>query len=293
LGSHLPDWSKVKNNICPVCLAIYQSKKYPYKKSGFPEYVKCRNCWSLYLNPMPNQSDLNNYYANLAEDGAYSPVMGVYREKSIEHFIEYCDVKVNGVNWLDFGCFDGYLLQAVQELGAIPWGIEIQAKARESANLIAGGRVVSEPDQFEFDSFDVVSMKDSIEHLVDPGSTFEKISKKVVTGSKLFIQTPNANSYTSQVLRGRWPGLNSPEHTIVFSDKGLEIFLRRYGWEVVKKKHIKKKLSIGYVLHQLSNFGGFSTVANKIARLLPGKIQAAELDFFGGEFFVYAIKNKI
>ncbi len=240
---------------------------------------------------MPIQSDLNKYYENLAITGTYSESMAKYRENSIDKFLKLSQISNYDLNWLDFGCFDGFLLKRVKDLGAKVWGVEIQEKARQTANVVAEGKVVSDIKLMKSFNVEVISMKDSIEHLLNLELIFQEFSERASLGCKLFIQTPNASSLASKILSGRWPGLNSPEHTVVFSSRGLEVFLKRHGWIIDQKYSVSKKLSIGYVLHQLSNFGGFANVARSAEKLLPNWIKKLELNFIGGEFFVSAYKE--
>lgn len=275
---------------CPVCLKQGLSYIYPYRKDNFPPYYKCMECDSLYLYPMPSQENLDKYYKSLSTSGSYSESMGKFRINSINHFLDLSEISNYEGNWLDFGCFDGFLLKRVRDLGAKVWGVEIQELARQKASLIADGKVFSEIKLLTGVKFDFISMKDSIEHLLDPDEVFREFSKRINPECKLFIQTPNATSLTSKFFRGRWPGLNSPEHTIIFSSRGLEFFLKRHGWVIDQEFPVSKKLSIGYVLHQLSNFGGFAKLARTVEKILPTWIKKTELTFIGGEFIILAHK---
>jgi hypothetical protein len=176
--------------------------------------------------------------------------------------------------------------------GFVGFGVEIQNTARLSAQAIAYGKVVDVLDNKSInEKMNTVSMKDSIEHLTEPDQVFFEILNVIDEKAVLFIQTPNATSYSAFMFKKYWACLNSPEHTVIFSKRGLTIFLDRHGWAVRKTKPISKLLTIGYVLTQLENFGSYQNQAHFLKKILPNFIKNWKLRFFGGEFFVEAIRQ--
>jgi len=264
-----------------------------YKKKHHPPYFRCTRCKTLSLNPMPSSWQLMNYYTELNENGSYSKEIGKQRNHSILDFLDKCTPNSPGKNWLDYGCFDGYLLEQIQFQGYTGFGVEIQDEARISASLRATGKVFESlnENQVEY-KMGVISMKDSIEHLVDPNSLFIELIDLIDHQTELFIQTPNTRSLSALIHGKKWACLNSPEHTVIFSKKGLDIFLSRHGWEIKTVKRVSKLLTIGYVLNQLVNFGGYRKQANYLSRITPQKIKNIEVRFMGGEIFVHAVRRE-
>ena len=77
-----------------------------------------------------------------------------------------------------------------------------------------------------------------------------------------------------------------------FSKRGLEIFLKRHGWEVKETKRVSKLLTVGYVLMQLENFGSYRKQSRFLFKITPKIIKNIKMRFLGGEFFVHAIRQK-
>ena len=277
---------------CPACLNTKRMMKVGYRKTGHPPYFRCYECRTLLLHPMPNNLELRIYYEKLAEFGSYSKTQTSFRDQSILDFLDNCLTRPDGRNWLDYGCFDGYLLKNIQARGFVGFGVEIQNAARLSAQAIANGKVVDVLEKNSINErIDIVSMKDSIEHLTNPDQVFLEILNVTDSNAEIFIQTPNATSFSSFILKKNWACLNSPEHTIIFSEKGLTIFLDRNGWEVQRVKVISKFLTFEYVLMQLENFGSYQSQARFLRKILPNSFKNLKLRFFGGEFFVKAIRK--
>jgi 2-polyprenyl-3-methyl-5-hydroxy-6-metoxy-1,4-benzoquinol methylase len=241
---------------------------------------------------MPSPMHLISHYKNLSKTGSYSKANSHFRHHSILDFLDRCKPTSLGKNWLDYGCFDGGLLQDIQHQGYVGFGVEIQEESRLIAQSRATGKVVeSLKENLIEHKISIISMKDSIEHLVDPNDLFIDLVNLIEHETDLFIQTPNARSLSALILGKRWACLNSPEHTILFSKHSLKIFLNRHGWEVKETKRVSKLLTIGYVLNQLEHFGGFQKQSRFLLRITPKIIKNIELRFLGGEFFAHAVRQ--
>jgi hypothetical protein len=265
-----------------------------YFKINQPTYKQCDFCESLFLHPYPTYEELSSYYAEMGKYGSYSMENSHFRNHSILSFLKNCKIIASKEfkNWLDYGCFDGFIFDEIQNRGFVGFGVEIQSQARESAQSKAKGRVSHSIETINLnDQIHVISMKDSIEHLLDPNVVFKGFSRIASHNAQLFIQTPNATSLSALIFKKKWACLNSPEHTIIFSKKGLEVFLIRHGWKVQKTRIVFKVLTIGYVLSQLENFGSFQQEARKITRLMPVWVKDIKMPFIGGEIFIHAVRG--
>jgi 2-polyprenyl-3-methyl-5-hydroxy-6-metoxy-1,4-benzoquinol methylase len=279
---------------CPACLNVTGALNFGYRRNSQPTYKKCGACKTLYLDPMPTENHLKNYYNSLSESGSYEKNSSFFRESSIDSFVSKCKRTIGQGNWLDFGCFDGYLIKLVQNNGFKGFGVELQETPRVTAQEIAHGEVVASlPSNRIGVTMEVISMKDSIEHLTNPNKIFSDFSMMVENNAEIYIQTPNATSFVARISSNRWVCLNSPEHTVLFSHKGLMLFLKRHGWTIVRTRPVFKSLQIGYVIKQLHNFGNFQKVAKFLDRVTPALLKNNKFIFMGGEFFVQAIRSNI
>ena len=86
--------------------------------------------------------------------------------------------------------------------------------------------------RFEKGSFDIVLLTDVLEHINNPGSALDNVSKICRNGSKLIVTVPNAHSLKSflRVVIG-FEHIH-PDHVSFHSPYTMTNLLRRYGFRV-------------------------------------------------------------
>ena len=66
--------------------------------------------------------------------------------------------------------------------------------------------------------FDLITMWHFLEHDYDPIRTL-KLSESLLTKEgRLIIEVPRLDSLTFKLFRNRWPGVQAPQHTVLFDD---------------------------------------------------------------------------
>ncbi|MDQ3073944.1 MAG: class I SAM-dependent methyltransferase, partial [Bacteroidota bacterium] len=110
------------------------------------------------------------------------------------------------------------------------YGYEIGGK--KVVETFEGGRVTIIKGSFsdainELPVCNMITMNHVIEHLPDPFQTIRQLTDKLRPGGYIEGQTPNSDSSERMIFKEGWSGFHSPRHTVVFSKKGLEIFLER------------------------------------------------------------------
>ncbi len=81
--------------------------------------------------------------------------------------------------------------------------------------------------------FDLVTMWHFLEHDYDPPRTLRAARDALAPGGLLVIEVPRLDSMTWRLYRERWPGLQAPQHTVLFSRNSLLAMVKRCGLEVV------------------------------------------------------------
>jgi SAM-dependent methyltransferase len=81
------------------------------------------------------------------------------------------------------------------------------------------------PDQY----FDAITMNHVIEHMHDPGATMARCLKLLKPGGRLWISTPNLDSWGRRFYGHAWYGLEPPRHLVLFTASSLRRLLAETG----------------------------------------------------------------
>ncbi len=235
------------------------------------DVVKCRNCGLAYINPQPTQSELKKYYPedyspyennlNTFKLGWFSKTLKKTRDKFRKN---NPPLKVNGqtiiketpINYLDFGCGGGFNLERIKKdhptwnLYGLDNNDFACAKTRQKGFTVFCGDIseIEIPEGF----FDVVNMRQVLEHLNDPKAVLLKINKILKSDGQLIISLPNFNSLAARLFRQYWYDLDVPRHLFFFTPETLAVLLEKTGFSVKKieyEKELKAEIiSLYYLL---------------------------------------------
>jgi 2-polyprenyl-3-methyl-5-hydroxy-6-metoxy-1,4-benzoquinol methylase len=244
---------------------------------------------------MPSLNEISDYYTEKVQGGNYSRFttetekqkQNIFRSYlKIFHKVTGCSIKNQEV--LDVGCFNGFSLSAIKECGGIPFGVELQREAALEAAARFPGQVL-QGDASDFvkfgRQFDVITMSDVIEHLVDPFDVISKLRRGLKKGGYLILTTPNTRSVMCRLLGKVWPSYTPIHHINIFNDRNLAEMLQKRGFEVVSIQPLWKKLSLGYVKSILPHL---SPVLGRFSRLIPRVFDRVSCPLNGGEMYIIA-----
>jgi len=228
--------------------------------------VKCRECGLLYVNPRPEDEEIEQSHQLGMHQGAEMlDVTGrfdwlkvrVYEGVLRDFFYpaEYFDEK----HWLDVGCGHGEFLVAMERVGrgrVMVEGVEPNAHKRESARK--RGLSVSSSDLAHHEGqYDVVSMLNVYSHLPHPPSMIMGLTRLLRPGGELFLQTGDTASLDSDDHpRPFW----LPDHLSFASEEIVVSILERKGFEILDiKKYPFVRLGLGSLTREIAK------------AILPGK----------------------
>jgi len=255
--------------------------------------VKCLDCGLIYANPAPSLPRLLVNYKNMVDVLYLEEEAG--RRKAAAYIIqELLRFKKTG-RLLDVGCATGFLLQEALKAGFQVYGIEISEWAVKYAqdtlkldNIFCGELGQAEfPDSY----FDVIILKDVIEHLPDPKNTLVKLRRLLKPDGLLCVNTPDIDSLTSKLLRAKWWGVKQ-EHLYYFTKKTFYRLLRVSGYAPVKCKKSPRVFSYRYWLSRLE---GYDPKIYKIFNFVGGWFFKGEKLLkinFGDQIEIYARKAR-
>ena len=216
---------------------------------------RCPNCELMFLFPRPSVSDLKALY----DDRYFSNRKFLNYEN--EHLYGYVDYIAERIGkqfedksmvrktkdmlsahegrkprWLDVGCGLGYLLDIAFDEGFDVQGVEYNQAA---VNYIRSKYVYpvsceAVGDMRPTEKFDVVSLMDVVEHLLDPFKDLEHIRSLMADNGVLVIATMDSDSVMSRLLGKRLEDFRrTREHLYFFSRRSLTRALTAAGFDVV------------------------------------------------------------
>jgi SAM-dependent methyltransferase len=214
---------------------------------------QCRTCGLVYTSPRIRPERMfDGYSAN--EDTEY---VTEGDSRSMNAYLALAVIRrhAQGGRLLDVGCNTGFFLNAAR-LSYDVAGVEPSAWARKFANEklhlgVAAGSL--EQAKFPDASFDVTTLIDVIEHLPDPKAALCEVARVTKPGGILYLVTPDVESISARLLRGRWWGLR-PAHIYYFSPRTLRRLLYECGFEVVSMSSYGRIFTWQYWLSRLSNY---------------------------------------
>lgn len=137
---------------------------------------------------------------------------------------------------LDVGCAAGFCMKALQEMGFEAHGVEISpviasyAQERFGFDTVHIGTLESAP--YEDASFDVITMWDVVEHVVDPRALLQRARALVKPDGVIVLETQNIDSTFARLLGPRWHHYKHAEHVYHFTPATFTSLLEECGFTV-------------------------------------------------------------
>jgi 2-polyprenyl-3-methyl-5-hydroxy-6-metoxy-1,4-benzoquinol methylase len=230
--------------IVPCNLCETQDSEKLFSKGGL-DIARCRQCGLVYANPRLAQQEIWKRYspdyfwqeympAHHAANGEYGAEWHRHRAQPILNLLQPYR-KVGTL--LEVGCAAGFFLKVAEENGWTVQGVEIMAPAVEYARTSLGLNVFEgtlEQAQLAADSFDVVVMIETVEHLLDPAQALGEAYRVLRTGGIIWVAVPNLNSIMRSLMGVDWSVLSPAEHLYYFTVETLEKMLRKAGFQSVE-----------------------------------------------------------
>ena len=177
--------------------------------------------------------------------------------KNEAQLIKKCADKngITGKKWLDIGSGFAYLISEAGKMGYEVTGIEVNketadyVRSREKLNIL--NSLISDVN-LEKESFDIITIFDVLEHLLDPQDAVLKGEKYLKKGGLLVIEVPDDNSLMRKIAAliysftfGKWSEFlrqsfhNHPGgHRNGFSEHALRRMMKTDGFEVIAVKRV-------------------------------------------------------
>jgi SAM-dependent methyltransferase len=139
---------------------------------------------------------------------------------------------------LDIGCGEGFFLSEAKSSGWEVHGTEFSdiylPICRSKGIEMRTGRL--DASQYAPESFDVIAWIEVIEHIDCPQEELEKMFQLLRPGGVIYVTTPNFDSVSRKILRGKWTVIDYPGHLVYYTPDTLSRLFRRNGFEPVSIK---------------------------------------------------------
>lgn len=195
-------------------------------------YKKCKNCGLVEVDPHPGIDQMLSeaiYWANSHHTSVekvkqhYDPK---FQEIAFKDLLAIAGQYYLNGRLLDVGCGIGGFVDAAQKAGWDAYGTDISPSIQipqERGLRVFQGQIsdLDLPDRY----FDVITLFDVIEHIVDLSTLMANIRRFLRPGGGLIIVTPNLASLPARLLGSKWSAVEPQDHIILFTPTTLTGFL--------------------------------------------------------------------
>ena len=215
-------------------------------KPGRFTFVTCRDCGLHYQNPRVSFAHIGAFYDDeyLAHRKKsdwgwltpfYEHAMGKHdRDKAaiVERFVTLD----KNSTVLDVGCAVGTFLQELRKRsGCHAVGVDFKDLSQVPTLKDVEFHHSTFPAAPLGDKrFDLVTMWHFLEHDYDPKASLKKASEVLKDDGRLIIEVPRLDSVSFKLYGDRWPGLQAPQHTVLFDRRALLRMVDEAGFDVVE-----------------------------------------------------------
>jgi len=229
---------KVKLIPKPNCI-LCSSQKISFLYFKFGRFiVKCKKCGLVFAFPHPSEEEIlgryesplffNEYLKNF--HATYKEYDFLFIEKHFRIFLDLLGkIYFPGAKLLDVGCGPAFFLKAAIEEGWKGEGVEVSNLAANYAENIVKvpvHRGSLESLSIADESYDLITMLDLLEHLLNPLETLQIAYRLLKKGGHIFACTPDYHSLSRFCLRKSWAVLSPGEHLFYFTSKSLSYLFK-------------------------------------------------------------------
>jgi 2-polyprenyl-3-methyl-5-hydroxy-6-metoxy-1,4-benzoquinol methylase len=261
--------SIVEVSLCPMCgggrfTTGVQEPPYSVRR--------CARCGQVWVSPRLTEEGLHAIYAHESYWRSDSPRTVGYRDYRsderlyLKTFRRRLGFSLAGVprrgRALDVGCAAGFCMKVLSELGFEAHGVEPSAEIARHARERFGFETVHVGPLESLDqpagSFDVITMWDVVEHVIDPRGLLARARELLKPDGALVLETQNVDSAFARLLGRRWHHYKHGEHIYHFTPATVHALATSAGFRVEK---LTPRFAGKYVT--------FDFIAERAARLHP------------------------
>jgi SAM-dependent methyltransferase len=236
----------ISNIKCLVCQN--ESADFFVRKNEW-DLFRCQKCGLIFVFPIgPEFHDQTEKSGNNENWEA--------TEETFSKYLEILERFQPGKGRLfDVGAATGVFIEMAQKKGWDASGIELLSHSTEVGDYQRKLRIAQgnfEEYQGGEECFDVISFWDVLEHFAHPDLAMQNAERLLKPGGILVINTPDISSFLAKLMGKRWHLLVPPSHLYCFNGENLQIFLEKYGFEIIYSGRVGKKFSLRNIFRLLA-----------------------------------------
>jgi 2-polyprenyl-3-methyl-5-hydroxy-6-metoxy-1,4-benzoquinol methylase len=277
---------------CPVCAG--EQLEPAFEEEGY-RVLRCRGCGMGLVSPRRSERELAEIYINDSYWRSPSPKTRGYHDYRadeplyLETFRRRLDFALragpSGGRALDVGCAAGFCMAALRERGFDAHGVEISGTIARHAiehfgfDTVHIGTLSSAP--FAPASFDLITMWDVVEHVVDPQALLDTARGLLKPGGLLVVETQDIDSRFARLLGPRWHHYKHAEHIYHFTPATIATTVGKAGFRVEKVTHRYggKYVSLHFIAERAGRLHPvLSTMLRPLARLQSARLYVNLMD---------------
>jgi ubiquinone/menaquinone biosynthesis C-methylase UbiE len=194
----------VRCDICQVDDATFVCEaKSLYSEERF-RLVRCRRCSLVYVNPRQDEAAKRAQLSDKARGTEKYETDSTHHQPVNRWILESVERYARGGRLLDVGCATGGLLREARARGWDVAGVEINQASVEMARTTYGLTVRAgtlEQARWPDNSFDVVTMIHTIEHVYHPSQVVAEVYRILKPGGLFYCQTPDFHHYATRLAQ--------------------------------------------------------------------------------------------
>lgn len=198
------------------------------------QYVQCSLCRVVGLYPLPTPAELEELYETVHHKPHF--------HRNQKAYFAELDLTFNDIGFdpghnigslLDIGCANGQFLNYMKSHGWTTVGCDISKKLTSMADHEAHKIYCGDLFKIDFEpgGFDMISMIDLIEHVLEPMDYIQKAALLLRPSGYLFLQTP-LQGVLSEAYGEHWRRLSPPNHVHLFNFQTLTKMLNQHNFAV-------------------------------------------------------------
>ncbi|MBF0499254.1 MAG: methyltransferase domain-containing protein [Candidatus Riflebacteria bacterium] len=217
-----------------ACIVCGSSTSSPYLDIKEFHLVKCIDCGLVYAKNFFERPSVVYDESYFQTQNKYTAEAGQF-ERGFELLFDKISLFKSAGNILDIGTGVGSLLVVARRRGFNPTGVEMSnwasAYARDRFQLPVKTGILEQAN-FASESFDVVVLNHSLEHIPDPVAILREARRILRNDGLLVIGVPNVASIMAFIKREHWASWHPGEHIWFFSPRSLRKLLKQTGFSI-------------------------------------------------------------
>ena len=244
-------------DFCPIC----SSAKIKFFVNAYQfDVFSCMDCGLLFCNPYPTGEQIHAYYN--------SEMKSFENEFFRDSFEKRINIFLPRIELIQKYKSDGKLLDVGSAIGIF---VEALYRAKTSFDLTCcdmseeackelGTRYpelkIQNKDYLDVDvetQFDVITLWDTIEHIVDSKAMLQKTYHLLKDDGIFVFSTPNTDSFEWICAREKHVQILPPGHVNLMNYKCIDILLRNNSFSVIDAFTLNASLDLSYVKKIIEN----------------------------------------